>query len=133
MQPDLLSITLRFIKAIEDGNTGADLSEFYHHEIEQTEYPNALTKTLTTRNLHDLKEASEKGKKILVKQTYDVKNSYVSGNTVIIECVWTGTLAVPLGKIPAGGNMVAWFTQIYEYREGKIFRQRNYDCFEPFI
>ena len=39
----------------------------------------------------------------------------------------------------AGGNfartqpeMTAHFAQIFECKDGKIYRQRNYDCFEPF-
>jgi hypothetical protein len=51
---------------------------------------------------------------------------------VIIEAIWTGTLAIPLGNIPIGGQMKAWFAQFYEFKDGKIIKQRNYDCFEPF-
>ena len=39
------------------------------------------------------------------KEEYEVISSYVVENTVIIEVVWTGTLAVPMGNIPAGGQI----------------------------
>ena len=42
------------------------------------------------------------------------------------------SLAVPLGSIPVGGEMKAHFAHFYEFKDGKIFKQRNYDCFEPF-
>ena len=44
---------------------------------------------------------------------------------------WTGTLAVPVGALPVGGQMRARFAQFYELRDGKIVAQRNYDCFDP--
>lgn len=28
--------------------------------------------------------------------------------------------------------MVAHYAQFFEFKDGKIFRQRNYDYFEPF-
>jgi ketosteroid isomerase-like protein len=46
--------------------------------------------------------------------------------------LWVGTLAVSLGAIPAGGEMRAHFAVFLEFRDGRIHRQRNYDCFEPF-
>jgi ketosteroid isomerase-like protein len=69
---------------------------------------------------------------VLQKEKYDIVKSYTIGNTVIIEAVWTGTLAIPLGNIPIGGEMKAYFAQFYEFQDGKIIKQRNYDCFEPF-
>jgi ketosteroid isomerase-like protein len=49
---------------------------------------------------------------------------------VALEVEWVGTLEVPFGAIPAGGQMKAFFAVFLEFREGKIIRQRNYDCFE---
>lgn len=105
---------------------------FYHPDIEQIEYPNTLTKNTTIRKLNDLKLAAEKGKQVLQKEEYEILNSYTVGNTVILEALWTGTLAIPLGSIPVGGQMKAHFAQFFEFKDGKIIRQRNYDCFEPF-
>jgi len=39
-------------------------------------------------------------------------------------------LAVPFGSLLVGGQMKAFFAVFLEFREGKIVRQRNYDCFE---
>jgi ketosteroid isomerase-like protein len=33
---------------------------------------------------------------------------------------------------PAGGQLRARFAMFLEIREGRIARQRNYDCFYPF-
>jgi len=132
MQTDIKAIAIDFIKTLQHRKSAGELLEFYHPDIEQTEFPNAVTKNATVRNLNDLKNASEKGKKILQKEEYNVINSFVFENTVVIEAVWIGTLAIPLGNIPVGGEMKAYFAQFFEFKDGKILKQRNYDCFEPF-
>ena len=55
-----------------------------------------------------------------------------SGSRVAVETIWTGTLAIPLGSIPTGGQLRAQFGVFFELRAGQITRQRNYDCFDPF-
>jgi ketosteroid isomerase-like protein len=128
----LLQSAHAFLRALEEGASGDDLDAFYHPDIEQTEYPNGITKQLRVRNLALLKAGSLLGKKILSDQKFEVLHAHVAGNTVVLEVIWTAVAAVPLGTVPAGGTMKAYFAQIFEYRDGKIFRQRNYDCFEPF-
>ena len=84
------------------------------------------------RKLDDLKAGSEKGLAIMSKEEFEIRNLFSVGNVVILEAVWRGTLAVPVGNIPAGGVMTAYFAQFFQFKDGKIYRQRNYDCFEPF-
>ena len=67
----------------------------------------------------------------MATQRYEVLNAVACGDQVALEVRWTGTLAVPFGNIPAGGQMRARFAVFLEFRDGKILRQRNYDCFEP--
>jgi hypothetical protein len=124
-------LVIDFLKMLEQRKSSTELLDFYHLEVEQTEFPNALTKNKTFRSLKELRDASEKGKQVLSKELYEVKNLLSVRDTVIIECVWHGILALPIGNIPIGGQMTAYFAQIFEFKDGKIFRQRNYDCFEP--
>jgi hypothetical protein len=132
MEGKLVQIAQQFIKALQNRNSAEELIPFYHQDVEQIEFPNTLTKNKTIRNLEDLKLASERGKKVLQKEEYEVVKSYTFENIVIIEVIWTGTLAIPIGNIPAGGQMKAYFAQFYEFKDDKIIKQRNYDCFEPF-
>jgi hypothetical protein len=55
------------------------------------------------------------------------------GNEVIIEAIWTGVLSIPVGKLAVGSEMKAYFAQFFEFKNGKITKQRNYDCFENFL
>jgi len=132
MPQDIKAIANQFIRTLEHRKSADELLQFYHPDIKHIEFPNTVTKNRKVSTLSDLKEASEKGKKLLQKEEYEVLNSWSFENTVIIEAIWTGTLAVQMGNIPVGGQMKAYFAQFYEFKDGKIFKQRNYDCFEPF-
>ncbi|MFT3705156.1 MAG: nuclear transport factor 2 family protein [Agriterribacter sp.] len=126
-------VVVDFLKAMEERKSSEELDQFYHLDIKQIEYPNAVTKNTATRDLAALKEGSDRGQKIMLKEEYEIKNLHTAGDTVILEAIWKGTVAIPIGNIPAGGQMTAYFAQFFEFKDGKIFRQRNYDCFEPFV
>jgi len=132
MSEKLTEIAAQFIKTLQNRNSAEELIPFYHEDVEQIEFPNTVTKNKAIRNLEDLKLASERGKKVMQKEELEIIKSYTFGNTVIIEALWIGTLAVPIGNIPIGGQMKAYFAQFYEFKDNKIIKQRNYDCFEPF-
>jgi ketosteroid isomerase-like protein len=125
-------IVVKFLKMLEKQQSADELDEFYHPNVEQVEFPNAILKNKTTRNLVALKEGFEKGSKIMSKQEFEVQNIYSSGKIVILEAIWKGTISVPIGNIPIGRQMIAHFAQFFEFKDGKIYRQRNYDCFKSF-
>ena len=132
MGKDRKDISIDFIRTLENRQSADELIPFYHPDIEQVEYPNSLVKSTALRNLDKLLEGAQKGKMVLQKEEYDIQKIYSFGNTVILEATWTGTLAIPLGNLPVGGKMKAHFAQFYEFKDDKIIRQRNYDCFEAF-
>jgi ketosteroid isomerase-like protein len=121
----------QYLSALENGVDEETLAQFFAPGVVQEEFPNRLTVNGAKRNLADLLRGNEQGKKVMAKQVYDVQNALVSGNTVILEVVWVGTLAIPIGSLPAGGQMKAYFAVFLEFADGKIVAQRNYDCFEP--
>lgn len=125
-------IVVEFLKTMESRCSSDELDKFYHPDCEQTEFPNAIVKNTIRRNLMDLKNGSEKGRQIMSKEEYEIKNLYSFDNVVILEAIWKGTLSIPIGTIEPGGQMTAYFAQFFEFKDGKIYRQRNYDCFEPF-
>ncbi len=131
-QNPLEQVVRDFIQMVQARTSSNDLDHFYHPDAKQIEYPNAIVKQTAIRSLKDLQNASERGKKVLQKEEYEIRNLYTIGETVILEATWIGTLAIPLGNIPVGGQMKAYFAQFFDFKNGRIFRQRNYDCFEPF-
>lgn len=121
-----------YLKAIEEGTTGAALAKFFTEEATQTEFPNRLTPKGAERSLEAVLEGAVQGQKVLKGQKFEVVSSYESGDTVILEVQWTGTLAIPVGSLEVGDQMKARFAVFLDYQGELIHRQRNYDCFEPF-
>lgn len=127
---DNLAIVHSYLKAVESGATGAALAAFYAPEAIQEEFPNRLVTKGAQRDVSAILEAAIRGQKVLTGQRFEVKHSYVCGDSVILELLWTGTLAVALGNTPVGGEMRAHFACFFDFEDGKILAQRNYDCFE---
>ena len=125
-----LEIARKYLQALERGDTGADLSRFFAPEVVLEEFPNLLTPRGKRRDLVAALEGAERGKNAMSRQTYKIKQEIADLDRVALEVEWVGTLAVPFGSIPAGGQMKAFFAVFLEFRDRKIIRQRNYDCFE---
>ena len=132
MPPDNIAIARRYLQAIEAGSTGADLAAFFTPDVVQEEFPNRLVTQGARRDLAALLAGAEQGQRVVSRQRYDVQNVLATGDQVAVEVVWTATLNVPVGSLPAGGEMRAHFAVFLEFRDGKIAAQRNYDCFDPF-
>tara|TARA_Y100001956_G_C4009283_1_gene136939 strand:+ start:64 stop:258 length:195 start_codon:yes stop_codon:yes gene_type:complete len=54
------ALVLNFLKKLETRKSSAELKAFYHEEIEQIEYPNAILKEKASRNLSEIMAASER-------------------------------------------------------------------------
>ena len=121
-----------YLQDIEAGKTGEELAIHFDADVVQEEFPNALSPQYVKRNLKAILEGAERGKQVLSGQRYEVQTAIASGEQVALEVSWTGTLAVPVVNLAAGDEMKANFAVFLEFRDGKIIRQRNYDCFEPF-
>ena len=133
----LLERTREYLAAIErstepDATAGGDAFSFYDPSVRQEELPNRLVPTGAVRDLDALREAGARGRAVLRGQRYAVRSAMVQGSRVALETLWVGVLAVPVGSLPAGGEMRAHFALFLDFEGGRIRAQRNYDCFEPF-
>ena len=63
-------------------------------------------------------------------QTIEIVNAVSSGQCVACSRHWTGTLAVGFGTLKPNDQLRARFAQIFEFKDGLIWRQRNSDCIE---
>jgi ketosteroid isomerase-like protein len=127
-----LELSRRYLAAIEAGAVGDELAAFFAPDVEQIEFPNRLVPSGARRDLATMLEGAVRGQQILRAQRYEVRAAYADGPAVILEAIWIGTLAIPVGAIPAGGEMRAHFAVVLEIADGRIVRQRNYDCFDSF-
>ena len=128
MSTDLLRLAREYLESIGGPDGGL---RCFADDVIQVEFPNRLVPNGVTRDLAALREGAERGRKVMTAQRLEVVNAIASGEHVAVEAIWTGTLAVPMGSIPAGGQMRARFAIFLTYRDGKIVRQHNYDCFDP--
>lgn len=127
-----LTFIRQYLDALENFATGEDLRKFFTDDLRQIEFPNQLTVNGADRDLSAVLQGAEQGKKVLSKQTYEISNSLESGEQMALEIIWTATLAVDFPTLSAGDQMRAHFAVFLTFRDGKIARQHNYDCFDPF-
>jgi ketosteroid isomerase-like protein len=120
-----------YLAALEAGATGDALARFYADDVVQEELPNRLLPNGAKRDLAALLEGALRGQQGMRRQRFELVRAYEAGDTVVMEVIWTGTLAVAALNLPADGEMRARFAVFLEFRDGRIVRQRNYDCFDP--
>jgi ketosteroid isomerase-like protein len=126
-----LETARQYLAAIQHGATGDALAQFFAPDVVQEEFPNRVSPDGKRRKLAGILEGAERGQKVLSSQRFEIRSAIATGDRVILEVLWVGTLAIPFGTIAAGGEMRAHSAMFLEFRDGKIVAQRNYDCFEP--
>jgi ketosteroid isomerase-like protein len=127
-----LAAVRAYFETIGSDGPPAALGSFYAPDVLQEEFPNRFLPHGAERGLEELQAAGERGRKAMASQTFTVRRMLARDSTVVVEAEWTGTLSITLAEdLPAGTVMRARFAQFFELREGKILRQRNYDCFYP--
>lgn len=128
-----LEAVKRFFELIEQfSDSETDFRHILHPDIEQTEYPNLLTPGVVVSNFEVLMQRMPNGKKLLKEQNYDIQRTHEAGDALITEVIWTAEVGADAGPFKAGQSLKAYFCCVFEFKDGKIYRQRNYDCFERF-
>ncbi|MEV6314414.1 nuclear transport factor 2 family protein [Streptomyces sp. NPDC051776] len=132
-QHPLIDLAVRYHGAVSRFALGDELAAFFHEDAIHHELPNALCPDGAVRDRAALGAAAEAGRKGLSDQNFEVLNAVAAEDRVALEVLWTGTLARPLGDLPAGHVLRAHIATFLTFRDGKIVSQRNYDCYERLI
>lgn len=127
---DFVRNYLRILSDLESPSEA--LAALLHDAVEQVEYPNLLVKTGATRNKQQMLDGFERGKTVTKAQSFDVTRIYEDGDVVVAEFNWWAALTVPFGSLQPGERMTGHFITVVELKDGLVYRQRNYDCFDPF-
>lgn len=123
----------KYVSIVENLNfTSESLTDLLHKDYQQWELPNLLNKAGQVSDLADTERRMKTGKSILASQHYEITSLTEQNATVVMEAVWTATLATHAGPLKSGQTLKAYFCMIFEFKDEKIYRIRNYDCFEPF-
>jgi ketosteroid isomerase-like protein len=122
----------RYFDAIEAGVGPEEMAAFFTPDVIQEEFPNRIVPRGARRELKEILAASKRGKQVMQSQRFEILHSISEGDEVALEVRWTGTLAEALSTLPAGFMMKARFAVFIRLVNGRIARQRNYDCFDAF-
>jgi ketosteroid isomerase-like protein len=120
-----------YLNALQSGEAGDALRKYFTDDVRQLEMPNQLNIRGQESDLDQILERSKRGLKVLQSQRYEIVSETAQGDRVAVEARWTGVLAIPLGTMAAGAEMRASFAIFFQFRDGRIAVQRNYDCFDP--
>ena len=119
-----------YLRVLEQGEF-SDLDGLYSPQMVFEQFPNRIYPQGVRSSVAEMAQSFAKGRTLLTRQSYQIRNEVVGGNTVALEVLWTGVLAVPFGSLAAGSEMRAHFAMFLDFEDGKIISQRNYDCFDP--
>jgi ketosteroid isomerase-like protein len=131
MNPASEKLIQDYFRAIENSIPSAELGNFLHDEIRQTEFPSRLNPKGRTRGKAEMLADFERGKALVASQSYRIRGLVSDGDRVCAETEWTGTLVVPLGTLKPGEAIRAEFGVFFRLRDGRIVEQNNYDCIHP--
>jgi ketosteroid isomerase-like protein len=120
-----LQLVREYLGALARMAPASEMAAFFTEDAEQIELPNRLNPNGQASDLHTLLERVDKGRAMLSEQHYEVTNVISSGDSAAVEADWSG-------KLKNGAELRAHFAMFFEFRDGRIAKQRNYDCFEPF-
>src|SRR3954467_14695994 len=81
-----------------------------------SEMPNAINKAGTERTREEARAAFERGRGLLLAQSYEVHDVIEDGDKVAARATWRGTLAAN------GQELTAHIATFSEVRDGKIYR-----------
>jgi ketosteroid isomerase-like protein len=122
-------IVAAYLRAVEAQDLDG-VNRLLHPEVENVEHPNKLLPAGKRYDLAAMRAAGERGRAVMASQTWEIRSMIVEGNRAAVQIVWSGTLRVAAGPLPAGHVMRAQVCSIIELKDGKVWRQEQYDCFE---
>jgi len=80
-----LEIAKQYLAALEQGVDCHKLAEFFSTNVVQEEFPNRLVPSGAKRDLAAILDGYERGKKVMSRQQYELKNALASENFVALE------------------------------------------------
>ncbi len=104
------------------------VEECFAEEFEWVEAPTRVNPAGRAGGRKELLEAGSFSEAALKDESMEVLNMIASGDTVVLESIWRGTLTVDMKRAPAGTHVEARAAQILRFRDGKIISSHEYPC-----
>ncbi|HVJ18298.1 MAG TPA: nuclear transport factor 2 family protein [Polyangiaceae bacterium] len=123
---------LAYIAALNRYESGETLAACFAEDVVQEEFPSRLVPEGRSHDRASLIERSGRARELLRSQHYEVRSTLAAGRSVALELEWHGVMAKDLGPFREGQELHAAIALFLEFENGRIKRQRNYDCYYPF-
>jgi ketosteroid isomerase-like protein len=122
---DLVTAYLRAVEAHDLD----DVARRMHEDVLVTEHPNKLNPGGKRYDRAAVRAAGERGAALLSAERYEIRHLFVDGDRAAVQIAWSGTLGPAAGP-RAGEVLRAHICSVIELRDGLVWRQEQYDCFE---
>ena len=132
MSADQIGVVERYLALLFDpATTSAQLGDLLHEDVMFVEHPNLVSPQGSRRDRSALLASFEAGRRLMGEQRLDDLEVLPAGDYVVARAAWSGTLAVDAAPLRAGSTLRARLAMFFTVRDGRVFRQENYDCYEP--
>ena len=121
-----------YIEALNQNSSGQELARFFHEQVVQEEFPSRLVPGGQSHDRASLLERSGRAGELLLWHRYELRSVMAAGNDVALELEWRGVMKKSFGPLREGQELRAAVAVFLELEDGRIRRQRNYDCYYPF-
>jgi ketosteroid isomerase-like protein len=112
--------------------TPGDLGALVHPDVEVTIHPNITAPNGTRSTLPEMQAGLKAGQALMAWQKYEIHgHDTPAPDRVVSRTTWTGELAVDLGPWHARTKLRAEIAMFFTLRDGKVYRQENFDCYWP--
>jgi len=102
-----------------------------HPEVVQTEYPNSLNRSIQRRSFSEIIDNLRLGRELLRDPSFEVqRTTSCTDGSIVVEGVWQATVVSDMRGLLRGQRLASHLCLIFEFKDGKIYRQRRYPCFE---
>jgi len=91
--------------------------------------PNRFAPAGRTNDRAGAEASWRKGRDAVHDQRYIVNGAVASGDTVVLEITWHGTVAKALGPFAAGTAHSAELAMFLRFENGRIVSQTDYLCY----
>lgn len=108
------------------------VSMLLHENVEFVEHPNLINRHGQKRNLDQAIKGLAMGRTILAQQNYEIQECTEQSGALFLQVLWTGKMAVDAGHLKKDQILTAHCAMRFEFENGRIIRQTNYDCYDPF-
>jgi ketosteroid isomerase-like protein len=107
-----------------------DVGTLLHPEVLFVEHPNMFSPAGSRRDRAAILESMVRGREVIAAQRFDVHDHHaVDDLRLVTRATWHGQTARDLGPLPVGTRFRAETAMFFEFRDGLIYRQENFDCF----